>query len=203
MIFCPFPADWPRREAYAHYRRNPCSYSVTQRVDVTALRRSGQPFAPALIHAVCRTVNRLPALRMIEQGGVPGYWDEVCPAYTVFHPSTETFSVLWTDYTPDFADFLTQYQADVERYGDDSAFFPKGPAPAHTVNLSIAPWLDFSAFNLDYGRDYLLPVFTAGRFSEEAGRVTLPLAVQANHAACDGWHVAEFFKVLAEELEFY
>ncbi|WP_268237178.1 CatA-like O-acetyltransferase [Deinococcus wulumuqiensis] len=83
-----------------------------------------------------------------------------------------------------------------------AAFFPKGPAPAHAVNLSIAPWLDFSAFNLDYGRDYLLPVFTAGRFTEEAGRVTLPLAVQANHAACDGWHVAEFFRVLDEELAF-
>ena len=198
-----FPEDWPRRETYAHYRAHPCSYSVTQRLDVTALRQAGRPFAPALIHAICRAVNRLPACRMAEEGGAPGYWSEICPAYTVFHPATETFSVLWTEYSPDFGAFLARYQADVQRYGDAPAFFPKGPPPPHALNISIAPWLDFSAFNLDYGRDYLLPVFTAGRFSEEAGQVTLPLAVQANHAACDGWHVAEFFKVLAEELEFY
>uniref|UniRef100_UPI00242EB9D7 CatA-like O-acetyltransferase n=1 Tax=Deinococcus wulumuqiensis TaxID=980427 RepID=UPI00242EB9D7 len=85
MTFRPLPADWPRRETYAHYRRHPCSYSVTQTVDVTALRRRGVPFAPALIHAICRTVNRLPALRMTEQGGEIGYWEEVWPAYTVFY----------------------------------------------------------------------------------------------------------------------
>lgn len=209
MRFIPFPADWPRREAYAHYRHNPCSYSVTQTVDITALRHRqkqlGWPLAPALIYAICRTVNQLPALRMAEQGGQPGYWYSVCPAYTVFHPSSETFSVLWSEYSPDFSTFLQTYQADMAGFGQRPDFFPKGPAPAHAINISIAPWLDFSGFNLDYGRDYLLPVFTLGRLSESVGaaglaRVTLPLAVQANHAACDGFHIARFFAVLDEVL---
>lgn len=202
MPFHPFPPDWSRRETYLHYRqRNPCSYSVTQTVDVTALKRAGVPFAPALIHAICRVVNRLPALRMAEQGGEVGYWEEVWPAHTVFHPETETFSVLWTEYHPDFAVFLQRYGADLAEFGDQPAFFPKGPPPAHGLNISIAPWLDFTAFNLDFGREYLLPVFTAGRYRESGGRVLLPLAVQANHAACDGWHVAQFFAGLGEEID--
>lgn len=59
MRFVPFPAHWPRRETYAHYRQNnPCSYSVTQTVDVTALKQRPAPFAPALIHAICRVAER-------------------------------------------------------------------------------------------------------------------------------------------------
>ena len=155
MRFLPFPEGWPRRETYAHYRCHPCSYSVTQTVDVTALKQGPVPFAPALIHAICRVANRLPALRMTEQAGEVGHWEEIWPAYTVFHPDSETFSVLWTEYHPDFEVFLERYRADVEQYGDQAAFFPKGPSPAHALNISIAPWLDFTAFNLDYGREYL------------------------------------------------
>lgn len=199
MRFSPFPEGWPRRETYAHYRCNPCSYSVTQTVDVTALKQGPAPFAPALIHAICRVANRLPALRMTEQAGDAGYWEEIWPAYTVFHPDSETFSVLWTEYHPDFEVFLERYRADVEQYGDQAAFFPKGPSPAHALNISIAPWLDFTAFNLNYGREYLMPVFTAGRYRVEEGCVLLPLAMQANHAACDGWHVAQFFAGLGAE----
>lgn len=117
MEFVPLPPDWPRRETYQHYRQhNPCSYSVTGQVDITTLRQKPVPFAPALMHAICRAANRLPALRMTEQAGQVGYWQEVWPAYTVFHPATETFSVLWTEYHPDFEVFLARYRADVAQF---------------------------------------------------------------------------------------
>ncbi|MDO4246672.1 MAG: CatA-like O-acetyltransferase [Deinococcus sp.] len=168
-------------------------------MNVTALEQGPAPFAPALIHAICRVANRLSALRVTEQAGEVGYWEEIWPAYTVFHPDSETFSVLWTEYHPDFEMFLERYRADVEQYGDQPVLFPKGPSPAHARNIAIAPWLDFTAFNLDYGREYLMPVFTAGHCRVGDGRVLLPLAMQANHAACDGWHVTQFFAGLGEE----
>lgn len=106
-------------------------------VGATIGGESPAPFAPALIHAICRVANRLPALRMTEQGGEAGYWQEVWPAYTVFHPATETFSVLWTEYHPDFEVFLARYQADVAHYGEQTAFFPKGQPPAHGLQLEL------------------------------------------------------------------
>ncbi len=179
---------------------------MTAEVEVTALKAAPVPFAPALIYSICQAVNTLPALRMTLQGGQPGVWDRILPAYTVFRPESETFAVLWTELADSFPAFLAAFQADQAAFAASPGFQPKGPAgpaPAGAINISIVPWLGLSAFELSFaGEDeYLLPVFTAGRYQERAGRLWLPLAVKVNHAACDGWHVAQFYQELQGRLD--
>lgn len=67
----------------------------------------------------------------------------------------------------------------------------------------MIPWTTFEGFNLNlrHGYDYLLPIFTMGRFFEQDGRVLLPLAVQVNHAVCDGFHVCRFINELQSALD--
>ncbi|CAM3672471.1 hypothetical protein DEFR109230_07985 [Deinococcus frigens] len=177
-------------------------------MDVTAfrgrLKERGTPFAPAVIYSICAVVNRLPALRMgLLDGDQPGIWDGVLPLYTVFHPETETFSALWTELGDDFGGFLSNYHADAQGYGSLLEYLPKPGAPPHVLNISVAPWLGFSAFELKIqdGADSLLPIFTVGQYQESAGRLLMPVAVHANHAACDGFHIAQFYRELQRELD--
>lgn len=196
----------PRRQIYQHFRQNPCTFNVTVAVTAfkSSLKEAGLPFVPALIYTICTVVNRLPALRMgLIDGEQPGVWDSVLPLYTVFHPETETFSALWTELGGDFADFVDNHRADAQNFGSSQDYLPKPNTPPNALNISVAPWLGFSAFelNLQDGADYLLPIFTVGRYEESAGRLLMPVALRANHAACDGFHIAQFYQELQQELD--
>ncbi len=199
---------WPRRQIYQHFRQNPCTFNVTVAVDVTAfrnrLRELKLPFVPALIYVICAVVNRLPALRMgLTDEDQPGVWDSVLPLYTVFHPETETFSALWTELGSSFGEFLENHRADAQNFSSLPDYLPKPGTPPNTLNISVAPWLGFSAFelNLQYGADYLLPIFTVGQYQDSAGQLLMPVALRANHAACDGFHIAQFYQELQRELD--
>ena len=196
---------WPRRPYFEHYHRDvPCWYSMTADVDITALlprlRGSGLRFYPSVIHGISRMVNADPALRMaMDETGTIGVYDRVDPTYTIFHKDDETFSVLWTAYQPDLAGFCRAWEADRARYGDIHAFEARPPEAGRGLfNISAVPWTSFRSLHLELpeANDYLLPIFTLGRYREENGRTLLPLAVQVHHGVTDGFHVGRFFSRL-------
>lgn len=190
-------ADWMREEYFNHYLHDvPCTYSLTTQVEITALRRAvkaaGKKMYPALIYMVARAVNAHREFRMDLVDGELGYYDAINPAYTMFHADSETFSSIWTEYDTDFGVFYERYLADLARFGDVHRLGAKPDGGTNIVNISSLPWLTFTGFNLNLKKDfdYLLPIFTFGKFVEEGEKTYLPLAVQAHHAVCDGFHTA-------------
>ena len=206
MTFTPIRREtWARREYFDHYfTQVPCTYSAVFKLDITLLRRSGQGLYPAMLYCISTVVNRHEEFRMVlnAQGQV-GYYDLVHPCYTVFHKERETFSNLWTRFTPDYETFCGAYQADVAAYGSLPGFQPKPGVPENTFPVSMLPWASFEGFNLNLqkGYDYLPPIFTMGRFYEEGNRVLLPLAVQVHHAVCDGCHLCRLVNELQQLLD--
>lgn len=200
MQFTPVDlAGWPRREYFEHYlHQNPCTYSMTVKLDVTGLKEKGLRLYPALLYALATVVNRHQEFRYTLRDGVLGFYDRLEPSYTIFHREDETFSLLWTAYDPDYPAFLAAYEADLAHYGAVKGLVAK-PLPENTFDVSMLPWAAFAGFNLNlqqcYG--YLRPIFTLGRYGEENGRYVLPLAVQVHHAVCDGYHACR----LVEEVQ--
>ena len=94
MDFTPIDLEtWPRREHYEHYSALGCTYSVTTRLDSTALRRRGQKLYPTMLYHLAAAVNRHEEFRTaLGPDGVPGVFSEMHPCYTVFHQDSETFS---------------------------------------------------------------------------------------------------------------
>ena len=92
------------------------------------------------------------------------------------------------------------YEDDIRRYGDRLQMDGKPNVPANTFPVSMIPWATFEGFNLNLqkGYCYLTPIFTMGKYYEENGCVTLPLAIQVHHAVCDGFHVCRFINELQE-----
>lgn len=202
-------ATWPRREHF-HYYRNilPCGYSVTVRLDVTRftamLTEKGLKFYPSFIWCVSHNILSHPAFRMgVDQEGNPGTHDVMHPNYTVFHEDDHTFSDLWSEHDEDFARFYQRFLEDVAAYGDNRGIKARPGQPGNFYCISCVPWLDFTGYSavVPGGQPNIFPVITYGKATGEAGKVTLPMAINISHAAADGWHTAEFVNDLQALLD--
>lgn len=193
---------WERAPFFQHYFRDvPCTYSMTTKLDITTIRQSRTKLYPALLYAISSVVNRHEEFRTaMDQRGQLGVFSEMHPCYTIFHSQTETFSNLWTEFSPDYSVFLKRYEEDHTLYGERCEMEAKPGTPANTFPVSMIPWTSFDGFNLNLqkGYDYLLPIFTLGKFEEEDGICRIPLAVQVHHAVCDGFHLSRFHNELQE-----
>lgn len=136
----------------------------------------------------------------INEAGELGFYDQVHPCYTIFHRDTETFSNLWTAYTPDYTAFRGAFEHDMAAYGDRQGLMSRPDTPENTFPVSMVPWASFKGFNLNLqkGYDYLPPIFTMGKLYEDNGKILLPLAVQAHHAVCDGFHLCRLVNEVQE-----
>ena len=63
----------------------------------------------------------------------------------------------------------TAYNDDILTYGSKNMMNLKLNMPENTFPISMIPWVSFEGFNLNLqkGYDYLLPIFTAGKYSIE------------------------------------
>ena len=205
MTFTPIDREhWARREYFDHYfSQVPCTYSAVFKLDITKLRQQGRKLYPTMLYQIAGEVNRWEQFRTaLNSRGQLGVYDQMHPCYTIFHKESETFSNLWTEYTPDYEAFCQAYQRDMAEYGGNLGMEAKPGTPENTFPVSMLPWASFEGFNLNLqkGYDYLLPIFTMGRYYEENGRTLLPLAVQVHHGVCDGFHLCRFVSGLQARL---
>lgn len=197
--------SWERREYFDHYLLDvPCTYSMTVRMDVTRIREKGYRFYPAMLYCLAATVNRMEEFRTaFNAKGELGIYESMCPCYTVFHKDTHTFSLLWTEFEDSLPGFCEKYEEDLQKYGSVQKMEAKEGTPENTFSVSAIPWTSFEGFHLHLPKssNYLLPVFTMGRYTMENGRWTMPLAVQVHHAVCDGFHVSRFVSELQQLID--
>lgn len=195
--------QWNRKQHFSFYHQTvPCGFSLTTQLDITALRvelgNAGYKLYPAMIHLISQVVNQYPESRMAIKDDELILWDQVNPAYTVFHPHTETFSQLWTGYDNDWSAFLANYQRDQRLYKDNLDFMAKPDFPENHFCISMIPWVSFDGFNLNVANfiDYFPPIFTMGKYYQSSDKFLLPLSVQVHHATMDGFHMARMINQL-------
>lgn len=196
---------WPRRDFFEHYLHNiPCTYSMTVKIDISRIRQKHLKLYPTMLYALSSIVNKHEEFRMaFDDCGDLGVYDILHPSYTVFHNQSCTFSNIWTHYDPDYGRFLQSYRRDLTDFGNIEGLAGKPNTPINSFTVSMIPWFSFEGFNLNLpkGSDYLLPIFTMGKFSTEGERTFLPLAIQVHHAVCDGFHTCRFLNELQEMLD--
>lgn len=194
---------WKRKEYFDHYFKHvPCTYSMTVKLDITGLK--DKKLYPTLLYGLATIVNRHEEFRTaMNENGQVGVFSEMMPCYTIFHKDSQTFSNLWTAYTADYTEFCARYREDMERYGNTEGMMAKPNPPENTFPVSMIPWTTFEGFNLNLknGYDYLLPIFTFGKYQQDNGRYYIPLSVQVHHAVCDGFHTSRSINELQELLD--
>lgn len=195
---------WNRREHYAEFSAMSCSFSITVDIEVSnvlqVLKKQGYKFYPSMIYLLTNAVNQVPAFKMGMKEGELIEWNRIHPSYTIFHPESETFSSLWTEYHADISQFMMNYNLDYQRYQRDLAFSPKPNMPRNIFHISCLPWMSFTGFNLNVPKveDYFSPIITFGKYRIDSDKTYLPAAIQVHHAVCDGFHVAKFVEALQQ-----
>ncbi|WP_020621228.1 type A chloramphenicol O-acetyltransferase [Paenibacillus daejeonensis] len=200
---------WARAPYYNHYMQHVrCTFSMTAELDLTTLltevRARGIKLYPVLIHMLATVVNRHQAFRTwLDDEGRLGYWEQVWPAYTVFHEEDQTFSSIWTPYEESFPAFYESYQHDTRTYGNVRKLAAKPDEPPHTFPVSSITWVNFTSFNLNIHNEglFLRPIFTMGQYAEHNGATRLPLSIQLHHAVCDGYHAGLLYRELQERAD--
>ncbi len=193
-----------RKEYFEHYMHHvPCTYSMTVDIDVTHLIENHTKLYPAMIFALSSAVNQIPNFRYQYKEGKLYLYDRVHPSYTIFSKENEHFSSIYTPFEQDFDAFLAHYQEDVAKYGACTSFCPQQNMPENTFPVSMIPWQTFSSFHLDlqYGYDFLPPIFTIGKYQKREGKTLLPLSIQVHHAVCDGFHVCALVDLVQQTVQ--
>lgn len=196
---------WNRKEYFEYYLQQQTTFSIGNVINITklikCLKKKNYKLYPAFIYMVINTVNSHREFRTsFNPEGNLGYWAEICPSYTIFDKNTQTFSSIWSPNKANFAEFHYQYEKDVEEYNGTGTLFPKTPIPDNNIPISMIPWSSFTAFNLNINDDgdFLLPIITAGKYSQINDELYLPVSLQIHHAVCDGYHASVFMNDLQE-----
>ena len=198
-----------RRGVFRHFSQDcKCSVSITNRVDVTALKafsqETGTRFYLNFLYVLCRALNAREDYRLCWdwQNERLICWDKINPTQYVFHADTETFTVAYTEYDPDYRTFYARALADLEaaqqtrEYGLDSEGHP------NWFDASCVPWLHYDALHVELPDGYLYfsPIVNWGAYREENGRLMMPVTVRLNHAAADGYQIARVFLLMEQEI---
>ncbi len=199
-----------RRGVFRHFSQDcKCSVSITSRVDVTALRafskRTDTRFYINFLYVLSRALNAREDYRLSWdwQNERLLCWDKINPTQYVFHADTETFTLAYTEYDPDYAVFYARALADLEAaqqtrdYGLDSEQHP------NWFDASCVPWLHYDSLHVELpdGFLYFNPIVNWGAYAEENGRYMMPVTVRMNHASADGYQIASVFRLIAEEIK--
>ncbi len=202
--------NWGRRECYLRFtEETPCTYSITVNLNITKFllqtKNKKLNFFPCFLFLLSNTVNRYDEFRMgFDADNNLGFYEQLNPLYAVFHNETQTFTSVWSEYNNDVDIFMQNYADDMSIYRGDA----KNSKPLNGknyFNVSSIPWTSFTGFNLNLqrGYDYLLPVFTVGKYFTDNDKTLIPLAIQVHHAVCDGFHVSRFANALQDSLNLF
>ena len=177
-----------------HYHKNiPCTYSLTVKLDISRIIKENRHLYSTRIFYLTKLINTHQEFRTcFNAKGQLGFYDKMIPSYTVFNKETHNFTSIWRDIPNSYKDFYNEYQKDVQTYGMNKGLEGKPNIPENIYNISMIPWITFESFNLNLqkGYDYLLPIFTFGKYFQENEKYLIPLSVQVHHAVCDGFHIS-------------
>lgn len=210
MNFTPIDMkNWPRAQMFYYFSKMaPTGYSLTINADITEMRRTVRKadlkFFPAYLWLITKNLNRQTEFKIAEQDGVLGFFDTLTPLYASFHEDDKTFSLMWTEYTDSFSDFYLTYIKNAKCFGNNHGILcqPQTPPPANAYTVSCVPWIGFTHFAVHSyeNKPYYFPSVEAGKFSEQNGRIIMPLSITCHHAVTDGYHVNCFLESLQDDI---
>ncbi len=191
-------STWARRTHYEFFKNYDMPhFSLTANIDVTNLLKYSKEhhlsFFALMLYFVFKTVMEFPEFRTRIRGNEVVEHEVVHPSFTVLSESNLVMFVP-SVYDSDMFAFEKQIRRNVEiartgielveEYGRDD-----------TVYITTIPWVSFTDMKhpFDTKNPDSIPRIAWGKYTDNAGVVTLPLSVTVHHALCDGYHVGMYF----------
>lgn len=198
-------AGWNRRQLFEHYMTllDPF-FALTSEVDVTETfalaKETESSFFSRYLHACIRAVNAVENFKYRLYDDKIIIHDHIAASATIARPD-HTYGFSFIDYAEDFETFNGNFLKEKERILNSSDLYP----PSNTLDCiycSAIPWVHFTGHKETFAgtnRDSV-PRLAFGKVLEKEGRLIMPVAVAANHALIDGYHVGLFLEEFQKNL---
>lgn len=202
-----------RRKHFELFRRmEQPHFGVTASVQIASflryIRERQVSFTPAVVYCIARAANTIPVFKQRLRGETIVEHEQVDPSFTVLTDVADVFSFCHVPYNPHFGSFVAAARARI----DEMRFAPSledEDGRDDYLFMSSFPWVSFTGFMhaMSDSPPDSIPRMVWGKYVEDGGRVTMPLAVQAFHALVDGRDVGRYFELVQhlfdhpEELE--
>ena len=191
--------SWNRRRHFEIFKNyGDPFFNITAEVEISDLRRRARDRNASLFAAsyflVLKIVNELEEFRYRIRDNDVIVHDIIHGACTVLNED-RTFSFCFFDYHPRFDDFEKHCARVLEENRSESSYDPRFDRD-DVIHSSAIPWVRFTSFEhaKRLGSDDSCPKIVLGKFSEESGRVVMPISVSGHHALMDGIHAGMFFE---------
>ena len=190
---------YPRRSHFEFFKSYAYPYvGMTANVDVTGLiaaaKKLGGSSFLACLYAAAQAANAVPEFRQRIVGEGIVEFDHCDTAHTVALPD-HTFCNCRTNCDRSFEEFLIHGKQCQEEAKHRHGFASTQDDETDLIFVSCVPWVAFTQviqptpIPADCN-----PRIVFGKFIREGEKTLMPLAIQANHALVDGYHIGRFYE---------
>lgn len=197
---------WERAMHCMIFRNNvEPAFCLTFEADITHFleknKKQGYSFTLAFVYAVCRCANDIEAFRYRFLNGKVVLFDKIDTAFTYLNKETELFQVI----NVPMQDTMEEYVKLAARIAQEQKEYFTGPLENDVFQCSPMPWVAYTHISHTNSgkKDNAMPLFDWGKYDEKAGRIVMPVSVQAHHSFVDGIHIGKFVDLLQEYLDGY
>lgn len=198
-----------RKDVFRHFSEDcKCSTSITARIDVTELvkrsKESGTKFYINFLYILSKVINSRDDYKMawLWQTNELICYDTINPKHYIFHDDTGTCTPVYSIYSENYDEFYKSVSEDTEHAKQTREYMLDDAGHPNWFDASFISWISYDSLNIELpdGYLYLLPIINWGKYREENGRLMMPVSVRINHAAADGYLVANVFRMLEREI---
>lgn len=200
-------STWDRKEHFQHFRKAYDPYfGVTVNIKITNLyNKAKQEKESIFIHYFYQIMIALNAVEefryRIKNDSVVCY-NTIQASSTMGRPDG-TFAFCSFDYSTNFEIFKQRCETKIDLIMNSKGLFVNVDKDRlDIVHFSPVPWLQFTEMKhpLFVSKDASIPKISTGKFFEEKGDIMMPISIAVNHALVDGYHIAQFLKILEENI---
>jgi chloramphenicol O-acetyltransferase type A len=192
--------NWDRKEQFLFFRDydNPF-FGLTTNLDVTKLlaytQANNYSFFAAYLFASQQQIHSIPEFRYrIEDDQVIEY--AVVSAGSTVLKENDVFTFCYFDHLPSFQDFNAHVTAQIEACRKPIVKLIDHDDDQAQIHYSVIPWVHFTGLShpRNYKTDDSIPKIVFGKYEKQAGKIMMPVSVEAHHALLDGFHMGLYFK---------
>ena len=196
-------STYPRRSHFEYFGRMAFPYvGLTANVDVTNLLRFAKERGGSTFHAVlwaaAKAANCIPELRQRIVDGQIVEFDHCNAGFTVARPD-HTFCNCDVETRMSLEAFLIDARRRQEEAVKQVGFVNPDEDEIGQIFTSCVPWVEFTQVVQPVpSPGDCNPRIVFGKYIREGERIKMPLHIQCNHALVDGYHIAEFFRIIQQ-----
>lgn len=195
---------WSRKQLYDHFTKLQDPYfGVTIPFDVTKAYKKAKTnnysFFGVYLHACMVAINNVEQLkyRILEDQVV--CYDTINASATILNDD-KTFGFSFIDYNENLEKFLNNLELEKQRIQTTGELYPQKNG-LDCIHCSALPWVNFTGHKEPVsGNKESVPKLAFGKAVKVNDSLQINVAISANHALVDGYHIGLFSELFQKQL---